>query len=151
MYEGVPMMAPDCVCPASSSFFAKPKSVIFGIAVLRQQHVGRLQIAVNDVVRRVPPASPAPASPPAPPLRAAGNGVPFSFSVKTAAAAELQGEERLALVFADLVHLHDIRMLQRAIASASVWKRVRSAAPAWLPARIIFNATTRFSLRCRAL
>jgi hypothetical protein len=39
----------------------------------------------------------------------------------------------------------------RAIASASVWKRVRSAGPAAPPARIIFSATTRFSLVWRAL
>jgi hypothetical protein len=41
--------------------------------------------------------------------------------------------------------------VSRADASASVWNRASCSAPACPPARIIFRATTRFSLTCRAL
>ena len=83
-----------------------------GRAVLGQQHVGRLQVAVDDALARGPPAWPAPASRPAGAASRGGSGVPPSFFVQAAAGAELQREERQAVVLADLVDLHDVGMLQ---------------------------------------
>ena len=80
-----------------------------------------------------------------------GNGRAGQFAVEAAAGAELQGEEGLALVFADLVDLYDVRVMQpgdgfRLGAEAG---QVLGAGVA--PARIILRATTRFRARCRAL
>ena len=139
------MTAPVCVWPASSSFLARPKSVIFGVPSVGQQDVGRLQVAVDDAAARGPRASPAPASRTSAAASRGGSGVPSSLLVQAAAVAELQREERQAVVLADLVDLHDVRVLQ---AGRRPRPRCGSgpgrSAPAWPPARIIFRATTRF-------
>ena len=70
---------------------------------------------------------------------------------QAAAVADTPGEERQAVVLADLVDLHDIGMLQRGDGLGLGRKRDRSSGPAWPPARIIFRATTRFKARLPGL
>jgi len=54
-----------------------------------------------------------------------GSPPPSSRPARVAAVAELQAEERLAVVLADLVELHDVRVRTGgATASASIWKRI---------------------------
>ena len=119
----------------------------FGVPSAVEQDVGRLQVAVDDAARRgracIAPAS---VSHQRPPPRAAAAACRASLPVEAAAGAELQREERPAVVLADLVDLHDVRVLQPG-------DRLRLGRgsgparppPAWPPARIIFSATTRFS------
>ena len=61
-----------------------------------------------------------------------GNGVP-ELLIQTAAGAVLQREERHAVVFADIIDLDDVRMLQPGDGLASVWKRPARRPPAWSP------------------
>jgi hypothetical protein len=90
---------------------ARPKSVILGGARGRQEHVRRLQVAVDDaalvgVVDRLGQHR-----------NDLGRGLcrlrsPRRRLGQAAAVHELQREERQAVVRADLVHLHDVGVLE---------------------------------------
>ncbi len=83
----------------------------FGRAVLRQQDVGRLQVAVNDafVVRCLHGAGQRLQQACGLPCRQRGA---VELPVQAAAGTELQGEEGPAVVLADLVDLDDVRVLE---------------------------------------
>ena len=116
----------------------------------REQHVGRLQVAMDHLglMRRVHGAGQDSTSSAA----ARPSGVPVQLAVEAAAGAKLQGEEGRALVLADLVDLHDVGVLQAGDglgldAEAVVLGRAWHVATC----RIILRATRRFRPTCRAL
>src|SRR5262249_28832755 len=110
-YSGVPMTAPDCVCPASSSFLARPKSVTLGVLSAASRTLAGLRSRCKTPlrVRRLH----GPGQWFYKSRRLSGwQGVTPEFLVQAAAGAVFQGEEGQALVLADLVDLDDVRVLQ---------------------------------------
>ena len=123
MYSGVPIARPEAVRPPSPSIArARPKSPTLGTApaigrrrrvvgVRLDQDVGGLQVAMDDPVpmRQIDRAGPA-----SRPGRAASRGRPgvAADPVGQGAAADpLHRQERVAVVDAHLVDLHDVGVL----------------------------------------
>ena len=110
---------------------ARPKSVILGVPSAVEQDVGRLQVAVDDARARGPRAiARASVRRPAAAASPAASGVPASLPARLPPSHVLQREERQAVVLADLVDLHDVRVLQpgdrlRLGAEAGSWSRPR--------------------------
>ena len=79
------------------------------------------------------------------------NGLGARYLVEVFALDVVHREIVKALVLADLMHAHDSRVSQVRRRFRLGLEPLRGALPANCPARIIFTATMRFRLTCRAL
>ena len=117
-------MAPDCVSSLSPATRARQAEVgDVRVAVLVDEDVGRLQVAVEDATQvGVMYGLGQRGHEPGGPRRVVAVGV--QPARQRAARDELHGEESLAVVLADLVDRHDARRGRApATASASFWNR----------------------------
>ena len=102
------MIWPDSVWPSSESIrLARPKSVILGTPSDGVQDVGRLEVAVDDpgLVRDVDGPGQGHQQLGRRPARLRSAGQPVG---EAAALEQLQGDERQAVRFADVVDLDDV-------------------------------------------
>ncbi len=97
--------------PRLVEFFRQPEVGDLGRDSVGEKHVGRFQVAVHDLLpvgRRDGPRQDFRQ----PGRLGRGQGEAAELLRQAAAGAELQGEERQAVVFADLVDLDDVRVRQ---------------------------------------
>ena len=152
MYDAVPMIAPDLLTSRASSSMrlARPKSVIFGVPLGRQQDVARLQVAMHHatqmgVVHRPRQRLDQPGRLP--------RRRPLASSAARRACRRRRTPARRTAGRAPRRPRGAARCSGAASApplpsrSGSAAAR---AAPACSPARIIFRATRRLALSCRA-
>ena len=121
-----------------------------GCAVRREEHVGRLQVAVDDaaVVGRVDGGRQSFHNPS---RLGRGQRRPLEFVGQAAALDEFQRKIRLALTLADLIDLHDVGVLQAGHRFGFAAETLDLTGARIVRSHDHLDATNRFKSRWRAL